>query len=483
MSFGNLVIPWTRHIQTGRDLVRRAFHAAYKIGDLTFAAYSCNNLNTNILATGDPLGDAQCEAENGLDFARKARFGLVIDIITAQLRLIRTLRGLLPEFGSFNDEGFNESQFEHHLQSDPRLALPECWYWIRKLQARVYANEYPFALEAGQKAQQLLWTSPSFFEVAEYHFYDALARAAHYDAAAIDEQPQHLEALAAHQKQLEVWAKNCPENFANRAALVAAEIARLERLDADAMHLYEQAIQSARENGFVQNEGLAHEAAAQFYLARGFETIAYTYLRNARNCYQRWGALGKVKQLEERYPHLHEERERSSAIATIGTSVGQLDVETVVKASQALSSEIVLPKLIGKLMRLALEHAGAERGLLILIRGDEPQIEAEAITAHDSVEVAVRHAAVTPSDLPQSALHYVIRTRECLVLDDASMRNFYSDDEYVRRKHARAVLCLPIVKQAKLVGVLYLENNLTPDAFTRNESQYWSCWPRKPLSR
>src|SRR5450631_1704066 len=125
MSFGNLVMPWTRHVQTGRDLVRRAFDAAIKIGDLTFAAYSCNNLNTNLLATGDSLGDAQREADNGLDFARKARFGLVIDIITAQLGLVRTLRGLTPEFGSFNDEGFNERQFEDHLQSDPRLALPE----------------------------------------------------------------------------------------------------------------------------------------------------------------------------------------------------------------------------------------------------------------------------------------------------------------------------------------------------------------------
>jgi len=178
MSFGNLVMPWTRHIQSGRDLVRRAFDTANKIGDLTFAAYSCNNLNTNLLATGDPLGDAQHEAENGLDFARKARFGLVIDIITAQLGLIRTLRGLTPDFGSFNDERFNESRFEHHLQSDPRLALPECWYWVRKLQARVYANDFASAIAAATKAQQLLWTSPSFVEVAEYHFYGALARRA-----------------------------------------------------------------------------------------------------------------------------------------------------------------------------------------------------------------------------------------------------------------------------------------------------------------
>jgi len=466
MSFGNLVIPWTRHIQTGRVLVRRAFDTANKIGDLTFAAYSCNNLNTNLLATGDPLGDVQREAENGLEFARKARFGLVIDIIIGQLRFIRTLRGLTPQFSSFNDAEFDESRFEHHLQSDPRLALPECWYWIRKLQARVYAGDYASAIEAASKARRLLWTSPSFFEVAEYHFYDALARAVQYEAASADERPRHLEALAAHHKQLEVWAQNCPENFANRAALVGAEIARLEGRDLDAMRLYEQALQSAREHGFVQNEALAHEVAARFYLTHGFETIAHVYLRNARNCYDRWGALGKLKQLDERYPHLHEERAPTSPTATIGTPVGQLDVETVVKASQALSSEIVLRKLIETLMRIAVEHAGAERGLLILFRGDEPQIEAEATTGHGRVEVSVRRAAVTPSDLPQSTLHYVIRTRERVVIDDASTSSSYSDDEYVRQKRPRSVLCVPIVKQTKLVGALYLENNLTPCAFT-----------------
>src|SRR5258708_922637 len=267
MSFGNLVMPWTRHIQTGRDLVRRAFDAANNIRDLTFAAYSCNNLNTNLLATGDPLGDVQREAENGLDFARKARFGLVIDIITPRLGLIRTLRALTPEFGCFNDEQFDEDRFEHHLQGDSRLALPECWYWIRKLQARFFAEEYSFAVEASSKARRLLWTSPSFFEVAEYHFYGALARAACCDVTPTNEQREHFEALLAHHGQLALWAENCPENFANRAAMVAAEIARLEGRALDAMHLYEQAVPSAREHGFVHNEALAHEPAARFYLA------------------------------------------------------------------------------------------------------------------------------------------------------------------------------------------------------------------------
>jgi GAF domain-containing protein len=153
-------------------------------------------------------------------------------------------------------------------------------------------------------------------------------------------------------------------------------------------------------------------------------------------------------------------------MATIGTPVRQLDVETVVKASQALSSEIVLSKLIEKLMRIAMEHAGAERGLLVLLRGDEPLIEAEATIGHGTVEVSVRQTVITPLDLPKSALQYVIRTRERVVLDDASGWNLYSEDDYVQQKHPRSVLCLPIVKQTKLIGALYLENNLTPRALT-----------------
>ena len=127
-----------------------------------FAAYSCNNLNTNLLAAGDPLAEVQREAENGLEFAQKARFGLVIDIITPQLGLIRTLRGLTPKFGSFDDEQFDELRFERHLASDP-AALPECFYWIRKLQARFFAGDYASAIDASLRAQRLLWTAPSQF--------------------------------------------------------------------------------------------------------------------------------------------------------------------------------------------------------------------------------------------------------------------------------------------------------------------------------
>jgi len=302
------------------------------------------------------------------------------------------------------------------------------------------------------------------FETAEYHFYGALSQAASCESAAAGQRRQHVEALVAHHRQLEIWAANCPENFENRAALVGAEIARIEGRALDAMDLYEQAIRSARANGFVHNEALANELAGRFYAARGFEKIAHAYLQDARYCYLHWGAGGKVRQLDQLYPHLREGEPVPGPTTTIGAPVENLDLATVIKVSQAVSGEIVLEKLIETLMRTAIEHAGAERGLFILPRGDELRIEAEATTSGDTVIVRLREASVAA--LPESIVHYVVRTQESVILDDASAQNPFSADTYIPQHHARSILCLPLINQAKLIGVLYLENNLTPHVFT-----------------
>jgi PAS domain S-box-containing protein len=356
--------------------------------------------------------------------------------------------------------------FERHFSETPDLAVAECWYWIRKLQARFFAGDYAAAVNAALRAQPLLWTSPSHFEIAEFCFYAALSHAASWDAAPADRKPQHFEALAAHHGQLELWAANCPQNFENRAALVGAEIARLEGRELDAEHLYEQAIRSAQANRFIHNEALANELGSRFYAARGLERFAQLCLRNARYGYLRWGAAGKVRQLEQLHPHLRDAPVPASAVTTIGTPAEQLDVGTVLKAAQAVSGEIELGKLIETLLRIAVEHAGAERGLLILFAGDEPRTTAEATTGRGQVEVTLHQTAVSSAELPESVLHYVMRTRESVILDDASAQNPFSADQYIRQKQARSVLCLPLVKQAKLIGALYLENKLASHVFT-----------------
>jgi PAS domain S-box-containing protein len=463
--FGNVIMPWTRHVQAGRDLLRRAFDAANEIGDLTFAAYSLNHLITNLLAAGDQLAEVQTEAEKGLAFVRKLRFGLMIDNITTQLALIRTIRGLTPKFGCFEDESFNEEKFERHLASIPGLALIEFRYWVRKVQARFLAGDHGSAVDASLRAHRLLWRSPSFFETAEFHFYGALSHAAYCDSASLDQRQQHFDALAAHHKQLEVWAQICPENFENRAALVGAEIARLEGRVVCAEELYEQAIRSARTNNFIHNEAVANELAARFYAARGFEQIAHLYLRNARYCYLRWGADGKVRQLDQLHPHLRQPELAPGPTSTIGAPIEHLDLTTVIKVSQAVAAEIILEKLLDTVMRTAIQHTGAERGLLILSRGVDHWIAAEAMTNGNAILVQLRDQPVTAAVLPKSVLHFVLRTEESVILDDAAAQDPFSADPYIRQRRARSILCLPLINQAVLIGVLYLENNLTTHVF------------------
>src|SRR6202043_4091462 len=225
-------------------------------------------------------------------------------------------------------------------------------------------------------------------------------------------------------------------------------------------------IRSARANGFVHNEALANELASRFYAAHGFEKIARVYLQDARHGYLRWGADGKVRQLERLHPHLRDAPVPPSPTTTMGAPVERLDVGTVLKAARGVSGEIVLGDLIKVLLRIAVEHAGAERGLLILFPGDEPRIAAEATTGRGQVQVMLRQTAVSPAELPESVLHYVVRTQESVILDDALAQNPFSADEDLCHKHVRSVLCLPLVKQTKLIGVLYLENNLASHVFT-----------------
>ena len=225
MSFGNFVMPWTKHVRTGRDLVRRAFDVANRIGDLTFAAYSCNNLNTNLLAAGDPLGrDASVKPRMVSSLRRRRDSASSLTIITAQLQLIRTLRGLTPTFGCFDEEQFDERRFEHDLASQADLALAECWYWIRKLQARVLAGDYRSAIDASSKARPLLWTSPSFFETAEYEFYSGLCRAALCDCTLPDERrnisrlwPPTIASSRSGQRTVRKISRTAPHWWAQRS--------------------------------------------------------------------------------------------------------------------------------------------------------------------------------------------------------------------------------------------------------------------------
>jgi PAS domain S-box-containing protein len=466
LTLANRVMPWAKHVEGCRPLIRKAFDLANKSGDRVSAVSSSCVLVSNLLLAGEPLLETAKEAEAARAFCRRAAFRDFIDAADTQAAFIGNLRGLSRRFGRLDADGFDEAEMQSHFASQPHAPVFECWYWIRKLQARYLAGDYAEALDASLRARELLSSSQALLEAAEYELYAALTRAALCDGGSTDERRVHLEAVLAHQRALADWARFCPENFENRAALVAAELARIEGQELRAMQLYEQALRSARANGFVHNEALATELAARFYGTRGFDKSARAYLRDARSCYLQWGADGKVRQLDERYAHLRDEPPRAGPTLTALTPFEHLDLATVLKVLQAVSGEIDLGKLIGTVMRLGLSQAGAQRGLLILPRGDEYRIEAEALIAGEGVSVTLRQANVTPRDLPESVFQYVLRTRESVLLDGAVTATPFSDDAYWRTHSAHSVLCLPLLKQARLAGIIYLENDLAAGVFT-----------------
>jgi GAF domain-containing protein len=220
------------------------------------------------------------------------------------------------------------------------------------------------------------------------------------------------------------------------------------------MQWYEEAIRSAHDHGFVQNEALAYELAAKFYRKRGLLLVADTYLRHARLCYLRWGADGKVRQLNALYPGLEAGSLSSSS------RIGRVDAITVVKASQAISGEIVLCNLLDTLMRVVIENAGAQKGYLLLAHGDELTLDAQGGGETSEIKILRPPPAELATLLPISMVNYVRRTRECVILDDASDGNMFSQDQYIAVNKPVSVLCLPILRQGRLIGLLYLENNL-----------------------
>jgi len=271
-------------------------------------------------------------------------------------------------------------------------------------------------------------------------------------------------------RSFEVLADNCPENFLCQSLLLSAEIERVSGRDFSAQDLYDRAVRYAAETGLLQHQALANELCGKFWLGRGQEKIAGVFLAEARACYAQWGAAAKVENLDRKHGSLLEERRnlprmRSEAGGPAGDAEG-LDVATAIKAAQAMAREIDLETLLGRLMSIAIENAGAERGSLILERDGQAFIQAEGTL--DTVEVKLNTSVPLDraANLSKGIVNYVRRTLESVVLADARADDRYAADEYVARRRPRSVLCAPVLKQGRLVALIYLENNLVTGAFT-----------------
>ena len=459
--------PWTQPFDVTIELNQAAFRSGVETGDLLYACKAWVNIVPAYLLQGAPLHVIWRESEKGLEFTRKVKYQDAVDVIATQQYFIARLQGRTarPPFSDDVPTEPDEAAVEAKLD---KVKTPQvvCRYWLLKMQVCFLSGEHEGALVATRKAKALLWSlvgQPML--LLNYHYYVALVVAALYEGASADEQREWRELLTAHQAQLREWVQNYPPTFHDKFVLVSAEIARLEGRDLEAIHLYEQAIQSARKNGFVQHEAIACELAARFYFARELAPSGHAYLKQARDCYARWDAVGKLRQLDECYPQLRARTERAPATSADGET--QLDMLSVTKASQAISGQIVLDEVIDTLMRIMLENAGAQTGYLLLARNGNLLLAAEANVEQQAVRVQ-QHLKQTPlqTQLPIAILNYVRRSWEPVLLMEATVPHPFSADPYFAQRHPKSVLCLPILRQSTLVGLLYLENNLATHAFT-----------------
>ncbi len=475
---GSHINVWCNHVATDLPFLEQGFLGCVEAGDITMANYNGFQGAWQMIEAIIPLTDAERAIQKYLAFAQQSKHEAAYQTIRLQQQFILNLQGKTHHYHTLDDDGFDEKKALTILKQT-EFASGIVFYHIIKLIVFFTYEQYQEALQAAREACEVLGAVRSLPIEANYLLHRSLVLAALYGSESTEIQTEFLADLQHHHQQLQYWADYCPANFLHKALLVEAEIARIEKRDLEAMRLYESAIKSAREHEFVQYEALAYELAAKFYLHRDFDAIGKTYLQEARNAYLRWGASGKARHLEENYSSVLARHKpvspRDSAASSSATFVSsgvQLDILSVIKASQTISSEIVLCDLLKTLMQIAIEQAGAELGYVLLFRNDRLGIEVEARANQTNNQLSIHQFmgdAETSQFLPQSILNYVQRTQKFVILENAKISDLFSQDPYIIRNSPKSILCLPIARQSKPIGILYLENNLATGAFTQTQ--------------
>ena len=330
---------------------------------------------------------------------------------------------------------------------------------------------------ARKDADRVLWPLAL---IVDHYYYDALLRTSLFESKSTLARGRELVEIRLRLRKLDKWASWAPTNYRHKARLVHAELARVTKDDHAALAHYREAIAVAHTNESFRDEAMALELMSKFFRARGFDDMAIPYLIRARQAYLRWGAHAKVALLDEAYPGLTalaEEGESpaskaATAMETTSTNTvtHTIDGPTMVKASQTLSSEVSLEKLLLRMMSIVAESAGAERGALVLEQQGERVVMAE-VSARDGARLPQRPLKVTEhASLSAGIVAYVFRTQKPVVLHDATSGGDFTSDAYVVEHSPKAVLCAPLVQHGAVKGALYLENNLVPGAFTHERA-------------
>ncbi len=475
---------WIQHHQESLlatiPRLKEGFTAGMETGDFLDAGYSISiYFDTNFFG-GVELDTWETEIVSYSAALAQVKQYSAQALLDMKQQMVWNLREAVSQPDCLIGTAYDERVMIPKHHQDKEFTAIAMAYIYKFLLAYLFSN-YTAALDHIAQAKPYLMAVSGCIYLPIFHFYAALTYLALFLTQPETEQAEILALVETHQTILHQWAQNAPMNHLHKWYLVEAEKQRVLGNKAEAIEMYDRAISGAKENQYINDEALANELAAKFYLEWGKEKIAQIYMIEAYYCYVQWGATAKVTDLETRYPQLLKpiqsanKNTKTTATVTTTSSGSNLDITTVMKASQAISGEILLDKLLTSLMKILMESAGSQRGYLILSSQGKLLIEAVSEASHDSgigtinseqVTVLQSISVETCQELSTAIVNYVARTQESVVLDDAVREGQFTNDPYIQSNQPKSILCVPLINQSQIVSIVYLENNLTAGAFT-----------------
>ncbi|MEH2280262.1 MAG: AAA family ATPase [Nostoc sp.] len=495
MLFGVFICAYKEHGRNTLTFLRESIQCGLEVGDIEYASYSMMAECTHLFLIGETLDTVEEKQEKYIDLLLKLKQKHCVNYAQIWRQITLNLLGRSSHQYYLTGIDFDETEMLPHFHNTHNHQSLFAIYFAKT--AILYTfGQYEQAATNAEKATEYIDGAFGLLLVAGHNFYYSLCLLARYsscDSETQDQQECWLNQVVTNQKLMQYWAGYAPVNFQHKYDLVEAEIARVMGDKLKAMEYYDRAIALAKTNGYIQEEALSNELAAKFYLYWGKEKVAQTYIQEAYYCYARWGAKAKIEDLEKCYPQLlqsilQQQRINLNPLETISfrgtssstrtsstgsTSISDgLDFTSVLKAAQAISSSLELDQLIASLTRIILENSGAKKSALILLQEDTWQVRAITFINHESnsqidIQTILKSQSLDNcQDIPVKIIHYVKNTKQTVVIDNCQTDIPGLIGEYMHSSQPQSVLCTPIINQGLMVGILYLENQLTQGVFT-----------------
>lgn len=469
LLFAVFINHWRAPLSSSLEYSLKSFPLLVENGDWTYAGYCAEFIISDPTIWGMSCDKILDEANRYLPFLKNNTLVILEEfVLPSCLNPVLQLQGKTDLLHSFDNEMFKEATFLETFGNNP-LALS--YYQTAKLRSLYWFGYLEDALKMSENADFVASVALAQAKVPEMYFYTSLTILALNPKLDDEQKMTLLDKVSRYQEKMRLWADNSPSNFEHKYLLVEAERANIAGKHWDALTLYDAAIEDAEKNGYINNTALAYECASRFLESSGMFRLAEQYLMSAVSMYRVWGATAKAMQLEQNNHRLLSKNRlkayHNNMTINPTDEIKNLDLHSIMQASQSLAKEVNLEKLLEQMMVIAKENAGAQRCMLLIPDKKGWTVAAKTDPISSQISVTDKKTLSTESEpLPLSLLTYCLRTKKSLIIDNASLDEHFFNDPYIADTKMKSILCIPLMHSSKTEGLLYFENSLIEGTFT-----------------